>query len=310
MEEIIKKLEPTEVRTLMELMKLSAMRGEGSGSGYPQSVKLDLPPVDLKLDGPATYLSWSRRVEAALVGRRLDGYLTGVKEEPRSDGAEADEWRTTHALLYTWLLNSMIPKVASSVDGIRKVEDIWAKLKRTYAGAENHMRVFQIQRDIEAVVQGDRSIQEYSMELEQLWQDLDHFSPMSSCSDPGCKSREFNAQMRTMQFLAHLNPAFDQRRSVILAQAKIPTLDEAVSAMIQEESRMRLHSESGGPPGARSALATLSSGMTGAQGETRKCYNCGEVGHLSKACHKPPREREAGGRGHPGGRGRGRGGRR
>ena len=166
MEEIIKKLDPTEVRTLM---KLSATRGEGSGSTYPQSVKLDLPHVDLKLDGPATYLSWSRRVEAALVGRRLDGYLSGVKAEPRSDSAEADEWRTTHALLYTWLLNSMIPNVASSVDGIRKVEDIWAKLKRTYAGAENHMRVFQIQRDIEAVVQGDRSIQEYSMELEQLW---------------------------------------------------------------------------------------------------------------------------------------------
>jgi hypothetical protein len=31
------------------------------------------------------------------------------------------------------------------------------------------MKVFQIQREIEAVMQGDRPIQEYSMELEQLW---------------------------------------------------------------------------------------------------------------------------------------------
>lgn len=103
-------------------------------------MKLDLPLVDLKLDGPATYLSWSRRIEAALVGKKLEGYLTG--DEPASGSAQADEWRTTHALLYTWILNSMEPSIASLVDGIRHVRDIWAKLKRTYAGTENHMRVF------------------------------------------------------------------------------------------------------------------------------------------------------------------------
>lgn len=115
--------------------------------------------------------------------------------------------------------------------------------------------------------------------------------------------------MRTMQFLAHLNSAFNQRGSVLVAQTKIPSLDETVSAMIREESCMRLHFELSELPGARSALATLSSGMTSMQGETRKCYNCGEVGHMSKACPKPPRG-ERGGRGQSGGRGRGCGGRR
>jgi gag-polypeptide of LTR copia-type len=191
MEEIIKKRSFAEVKALMELMKLSATKGEGSGLSHSQTMKLDLPPVDLKLDGPATYLSWSRRIEAALIGKRLHGYLIGAKAEPVGDNVEEDEWKTIHALLYTWLLNSMVPKVASAVDGIRKVQDIWTKLKRIYAGAENHIRVFQIQREIEAGMQGDRSIQEYSMELEQLWQDLDRFSPMSSCNDPGCKSRKF-----------------------------------------------------------------------------------------------------------------------
>jgi Zinc knuckle len=62
--------------------------------------------------------------------------------------------------------------------------------------------------------------------------------------------------------------------------------------MIQEESHMRLHFELGGLSGARSALVTLSLGMTGTQIETCKYYNCGEVGHLSKACPKSPKERE------------------
>jgi hypothetical protein len=69
-------------------------------------------------------------------------------------------------LLYTWLLNSMVAPIAVTVDGIQSVKDIWAKLKGIYAGAENNMRVFQIECGIEAVVQGDRSIQKYTTDLE------------------------------------------------------------------------------------------------------------------------------------------------
>lgn len=73
----------------------------------------------------------------------------------------------------------MVLSIAITVDGIQRVRDIWAKLRRTYAGAENNIRVFQIEREIDAVVQGDRSIQEYAIDLERLWADYDHFSPMS-----------------------------------------------------------------------------------------------------------------------------------
>jgi hypothetical protein len=55
---------------------------------------------------------------------------------------------------------------------------------------------------------------------------------------------------------------------------------------------MKLHSEARGDVGMRSALIVSNSGMTTVQGETRKCYNYGEVGHLSKTYLKPPTERE------------------
>ncbi|XP_078155907.1 eukaryotic translation initiation factor 4G-like [Carex rostrata] len=292
--ELLTQVDPEVLKVLVGLIQGASVSNNTLARDPPQ-VKLDLPPVEPKLDGPATYLSWSHQIETALVERKLEGYLTG--DEPASGTTLVDEWRTTHAFLYAWILNSMKQLIASSVDGIRHVRDIWAKLKRTYGGTENNMRVFQIQQKIEAVVQGDRSIQDYSLDLKMLWVELDHFSQMSSCSDPSCKKGELLAQMRTMQFLAHLNSAFDQRRSVLLAQTKIPSLDETIAVMMQEESRMRIHAESSGPPGARSALAASSSGMTGVQGETCRYYNYGETGHLIKACLKPPKERDAGGRG-------------
>jgi hypothetical protein len=130
------------------------------------------------------------------------------------------------------------------------------------------------------VVQGDRSIQEYAIYLERMWAYLDYFSPMSSCSDPECKKGKIFAQGRTMKILRGLSSDFDQRRSVLLAQTTIPSPDESIAVMKQEESRMKLHSESSMPSGVRSALATVNSSMIGAQGETRRCYNYGEIGHL------------------------------
>ena len=133
-------------------------------------------------------------------------------------------------------------------------------------------------------------IQEYAIELEPLWVEYDHFSPVTVCNDPQCKSKEISAQRRTMQFLKHLNPSFDQRREVLLAKAEIPTLDEAIATMIQEESRMKLLSDTTRLPGVRSALMVSNSSGS----ENRKCYNCGEAGHLKNACPKPSKEREYG----------------
>jgi hypothetical protein len=80
MEKFIAKLDLTNVKTLFELMRMS--KG-AEVSTHPQSVKLNLSPVDLKLDGSATYLSWSRRIKGALAGRNLEGFLTEENEEPK-----------------------------------------------------------------------------------------------------------------------------------------------------------------------------------------------------------------------------------
>lgn len=118
MEKLIEKLDPEDVKTLIKLMRGADV------STHAQSIKMDLPPVDLKLKGPTTYLSWSCRIMGALAGRNLERYLTGEKVEQGKDTDEWNGWKTTHMLLYTWLLNSMIPSIAITVAGIQSVRDI------------------------------------------------------------------------------------------------------------------------------------------------------------------------------------------
>jgi Zinc knuckle len=69
---------------------------------------------------------------------------------------------------------------------------------------------------------------------------------------------------------------------------------------------LRLHAGPGGLPGVKSALAASNLGNSKSKGETRECYNCGDVGHLKSACTRPPKVKNLGGRGQSGGRGRGR----
>jgi hypothetical protein len=141
--ELLGKINHEVIKVLVGLIHGASISTRATNFALAQvQVRLDLPLVDLKLDGPATYMSCSCRIETALVGKRLEGYLTGA--EPGSDNAQADEWRTTHTQLFTWLLNSMVSSIASLVDDIQMVRDIWEKLKMIYNGIENHMRVFQI----------------------------------------------------------------------------------------------------------------------------------------------------------------------
>jgi hypothetical protein len=75
---------------------------------------------------------------------------------------------------------------------------------------------------------------EYATDLERLWADYDHFSPAACCKDPECKKGARDTQRRTMHFIRGLNPAFESRCAVLLAQPKIPSLEETISAMVQE----------------------------------------------------------------------------
>jgi hypothetical protein len=63
-----------------------------------------------------------------------------------------------------------------------------------------------------------------------------------------------------MHFMRGLNQTFEPRCAVLLAQPKIPSLEETISAMVQEESRIRLQSGAVGLPEVKSALAVSKPG--------------------------------------------------
>jgi hypothetical protein len=141
--------------------------------------KLELTPNDIKLEGIRNYLAWSRRALLLLKAKKLEGFVNGEAAEPKDKSS--DEWKTWDAinsLIVAWLLNSMLPSIAGSVDTITTAYGIWESLSKTYSGAGNVMLLVDTDDRLYHLKQGELSLMEYVAELKRLWADLDHYDPI------------------------------------------------------------------------------------------------------------------------------------
>lgn len=77
--------------------------------------------------------------------------------------------------------------------------------------------------------------------LQALWADQDNCDPLElydeACIESGNK---WIARRRVLQLLEGLNHCFDGRKASLLHQTSLPTIDEAIAAMTQDEGRLSL----------------------------------------------------------------------
>lgn len=197
----------------------------------------------------------------------------------------------TNALVRAWLLSSVSPQIAKQVERIREAYEIWRLLKGTYSGVGNEMLACKIQKELQDLSQGEKTVVEYVSELKRLWSDLDYYDPIgmkySNCVE---EYNKWTERRRVREFLNGLGSKFENRRAALYGSGKLSSLEQAISAIISEETRLKL--EGVGPATSsitqgRSALIATESGgyqRTGMNASDKKCFECGQPGHLKAAC--------------------------
>jgi hypothetical protein len=118
---------------------------------------------------------------------------------------------------------------------------------------------------------------------------------MKTLNDARVVSKWVEDRMVT-HFLKNLDPEFENRMAIFCHQESLTTPEEAILAMNNEESRLRVM---GNTNPTKPAYVVV---------DGRECFNCGGKGHLSYNCPNPKGSRGLGGtRGgrwsHDGGRG-------
>ena len=256
-----------------------------------QVLKLELMPNDVKLNGVSNYLSWSRRALLILKTKGLMEYVLGTVGEPADkESSEWKKWSITDSLILAWMLNSLSPPIAASVEALPCSSAVWTLLSKRYSGKGNLMLMSQIEDKIHAVRQSDKSVMVYVNELQHFWAELDQCDPLELPHVESMEiARTWVERRRVMQFLKGLNQDFENRRAALLHQSTLVSLDEAIAAMSQEEVRL----QSRGGAGNESAYRVAD------HHGSRECFNCGSPRHISRFCTEPPRRGR--GRGYYGG---------
>ena len=85
----------------------------------------------------------------------------------------------------TWIINSVSPKLQGSIIYRDTALEIWIDLRDTFCQG-NGTKVFNIQKQIAEINQGDQSLIDYFTQLKVLWDQLQNFSPFPQCTCGQC----------------------------------------------------------------------------------------------------------------------------
>nr|GEY89938.1 putative transcription factor interactor and regulator CCHC(Zn) family [Tanacetum cinerariifolium] len=138
-------------------------------------------------------------------------------------------------MVMSWILNSMKRNIAEIFSYSESSKDFWEAVRDMYGNQNNSARIFQIQLDIDNLLQDGNSFLNLLGKLKGLWNELEVYRPHSV--DPKFL-RKRHEDDQVFQLLASLGPDFEELKRHILLNAKLPTL-KSVCATIQREKVRR-----------------------------------------------------------------------
>ncbi|GAU36120.1 hypothetical protein TSUD_374830 [Trifolium subterraneum] len=151
------------------------------------------------------------------------------------------------------------------------------------------IRISELQREIYDLKQENRSVTEFYSELKLLWEELELYLPIPTCTCRVCCSceamraaRHNHVVLHTIRFLTGLNENFAVVKSQILLMEPLPTMNKVFSMVIQHERQgnFPLVDES------KISVNAARYGKPSGSKPSRGCTYCGKDNHVVENCFK------------------------
>ena len=159
------------------------------------------------------YENWRRSVQIALSAKYKISIIDGSYEKPEAKSPLLPHWQRCNDMVMSWLLNSLHKNIRDSVLFCDKAFDVWKELEERY-GQSNKARLFQAQREVTCINQGDLDIASYFNKARKIWDEFAAVGGLPRCDCSKCEC-EINAKLdkyaqeqKIIQFLMGLNESY------------------------------------------------------------------------------------------------------
>lgn len=190
------------------------------------------------------YYQWSRSITIALSAKMKLGLIDGSLPKPLTTSSHYPLWSRCNNMVLSWLLNSMSSDIRNSVAYFSTAKEIWDDLA-VHFSQSNLPRVFQLRKELTSLQQGSLSVTPYFTKFRTLMAEIDNLSPLPKCicltrncaCDNAQKLEKYENMLKLSQFLMGLNDLYTAVRGQLLMMQPIPSLSQAFSLLVQEESQ-------------------------------------------------------------------------
>ena len=122
------------------------------------------------LIGGENYPAWTRSVRKSLIAKNKLGFIDGsltISSPLVNSPTAAQAWIPANNMAGTWIINSVSPKLQASIIYRDTSLEIRTDLKDTFS-QRNGTKVFNIQKQIAEIHQGEQSLTDYFTQLKVL----------------------------------------------------------------------------------------------------------------------------------------------
>jgi len=224
--------------------------------------------------------------------------VDGSYKKPDAGSPLLPYWQRCNDMVISWLLNSLHKNVRDSVLFHKTASEIWTELNERY-GQTNKARLFQAQKVVSCISQGDQDIANFFNQARKAWDEVSAVGSTPRCNCKKCECEvngrleKYDQEKRIIQFLMGLNDSYTAIRGNILMMNHFPSLSQIYSLLVQEE-RQRQVKTRGDFQTERSSFAagvkSIPRNFPAKKSEGRRnslfCEHCKRNGHTVDKCYK------------------------
>ncbi|KAH7577854.1 hypothetical protein JRO89_XS01G0307700 [Xanthoceras sorbifolium] len=99
------------------------------------------------------YTMWSRAMLKALSAKKKSGFVDGTIIKLSIMDPNFGDWKHYDDMMASWIVNAIIPELASHAIYAETARDLWLDLKERFSQV-NGLRIFELQQKINFILQG------------------------------------------------------------------------------------------------------------------------------------------------------------